>query len=100
MTKQYFLMLLAKKLRDEISKEEKEQLQQIIDKEDTYRQIAEELTLYFQEKQAKGSMLDDKLNKTWEVIAAAKHKSDLSENYDDHRFEKPRLLFGRLLNIA
>ncbi|TCC89933.1 DUF4974 domain-containing protein [Pedobacter hiemivivus] len=100
MTKQYFLMLLARKLRDEISKEEEEQLQQIIDKEDTYRQIAEELTLYFHRKQGVESMVDDKLKKTWGIIAETEHKGHLPEGYDDHKFEKRRFYRSPLLKVA
>jgi len=77
MNKQYFLKLLSKKLSGELSVAEEEQLQQAIGENSSYQQIADALTLYFQNKNESQSAPDDKLKQAWERITEDTSENDL-----------------------
>jgi ferric-dicitrate binding protein FerR (iron transport regulator) len=71
MKKPYFLTLLSKKLRNEISAGEHEQLQEAINHNESYKELANELSEYFHTKNNPASDVNERLEKTWEMIDRA-----------------------------
>ncbi|MFA6277269.1 MAG: FecR domain-containing protein [Pedobacter sp.] len=74
MKKEKFLFLLSKKLSDDISVEENELLNLTINTSDEYKQLADKLTKYFNQRKAKNSKTD-KLRATWARIAKAEEEN-------------------------
>jgi transmembrane sensor len=96
MKKHYFLALLSKKLRNEISDEDDEQLQDAINHNDAYKKLADELSAYFQTTSNPASNVQDRLEKTWEMIDQA--KEPFQAKYDHHA--TPASPFRLILKIA
>ncbi len=71
MNKPYFLTLLSKKLRNEISAGEDERLQDAINHDESYKKLAEELSEYFHTKNNTVSNANEQLEKTWQMIGQA-----------------------------
>jgi len=74
MKKEKFLFLLSKKLSNDISLEENELLTIAINTSDEYKQLADKLTKYFNQKKARNSKTD-KLRATWAMIAKAEEEN-------------------------
>lgn len=104
MNKQHFLTLLSRKLSGGISLEEDRQLQECIAQEESYRQIADELTRYFEQGSAEVSVEDlmarqEKLKKTWELIALAQG-GNFKPKYNYKEVQKVKFFSSYWLKIA
>jgi ferric-dicitrate binding protein FerR (iron transport regulator) len=99
MKKQYFLKLLSKKLSGELAVGKEQQLQQAIEENGEYQQIADTLTLYFQNKYEIQSAPDDKLKEAWERITEDRNVNDLYNTGDQSRV-RGRFTLQNLSKVA
>jgi transmembrane sensor len=89
MKKDKFLFLLSKKLSNDISTEENELLTIAINSSDEYKQLADKLTKYFNQRKAKNSKTD-KLRAAWARIAKAEEE-DFEGTFD---YAAPKIKFS------
>ncbi|MFD0941078.1 FecR family protein [Pedobacter boryungensis] len=97
MKKDKFLFLLSKKLSNDIAAEENELLTIAINNSEEYKQLADKLTKYFNQRKVKNSKTD-KLRTTWAMIAKA-GADDFEETFD-YSPPKRKLNTALFLKIA
>jgi transmembrane sensor len=97
MKKDKFLFLLSKKLSNDISAEENELLTIAINSSDEYKQLADKLTKYFNQRKAKNSKTD-KLRAAWVMIAKAEEEN--FEGTFDYATPKSKFNTFSFLKIA
>jgi transmembrane sensor len=95
MKKDQFLLLLSKKLTEDITVDESELLALTIKENEEYAQLADKLSKYFNQHQTKNSKTD-KLKRTWAVIANVENQ-DFEGTFD---FNKPKRKQFSIVKIA
>ncbi|MFI5453374.1 FecR family protein [Pedobacter sp. UC225_61] len=102
MKKDKFLFLLSKKLSNDISLEENELLIIAIHTNDEYKQLAEKLTKYFNQRKTRNSKTD-KLRATWAMIAKAEEEN-LEGTFDyttpKHKFNTTIIKIAAVLIVV
>lgn len=100
MDKQYFLLLLSKKLSGEIGADEAEQLEQAVQYNAVYQKISEQMMLYFESVDTTKEQPLSKLSKTWEAIEQASGTENYVFKYNDQAAGEKKFFNSTILKVA
>lgn len=100
MDKQYFLLLLSKKLSGEIGIDEAEQLQQAVQEQAAYQKILDHMTLYFESVDEAKEQPLRQLNQTWEAIEQASRHESFTFKYNHEAPGKKKFFNVALFRLA
>lgn len=100
MDKQYFLLLLSKKLSGEIGIDEAEQLQRAIQEQAAYQEILDHMTLYFESADMAKEQPLRQLNQTWGIIEQASRPESFTFKYNQEAPGEKKFFNAMLFKLA
>ncbi len=98
MNKDKFITLLSRKFSGEISADDKEVLEQLIENNEEYKLLANEFHHYFNDKKTVKPKADQ-LSRTWEMISVVEHDG-FQEKFDYSSPQKTTFFHSPLFKVA